>query len=74
MTGMQLTTDEFMVLLSTIVALPVVAVLTIAYLRGGFRNSEAARYAALQSDDIDFWAPVEDAPIELPMTAGGGPR
>jgi hypothetical protein len=70
---MQLTTDEFMVLLSTIVALPVVAVLTFVYLRGGFRAAEAARFAPLDGSDVDYWdTPDPVTPARRPAHGTGG--
>jgi hypothetical protein len=72
--------NEGLTLISTVIALPVAAVLTWAFFTGRLTRTEAARYTPVIEDDVDYWSPAEQPtpqPGEEPriaQSAGGGVR
>lgn len=50
--------NEALMLISTVIVLPIVAVLTYAFFAGRLTNTENAKYAVLIEEDEEYW----DAP------------
>lgn len=46
---------EALFMLSTAIALPVVAVLTFAFFMGGLKETEEARFLPVREKDRDWW-------------------
>ncbi|MHB0867500.1 MAG: hypothetical protein ACYC6B_08650 [Thermoleophilia bacterium] len=56
--------DEWMMILSTLVALPSMVILLIVVFLGKFPSSEQERYLALLSREPDYWDESDPAPQE----------
>jgi hypothetical protein len=67
---LQLTADDLMMVLSTMVALPVVAWLTVAFFRGRLHSSDEARYIPLLDDEADYWAAPDPTRHATPADGG----
>lgn len=52
---MEMTISEALMILSTVIALPVIAVLTIAYLNGNLDDTEDVKYTVLEDAEPDWW-------------------
>lgn len=65
--------NEGLMLISTVIVLPIVAVLTWAFFAGKLTKTENAKYLALMEQDEDFWAaPEANSPADTPD--GAQPR
>ena len=64
--------DEWMMILSTLVALPSIVILLIVVFLGKFPSSEEERYLALLSREPDYWDESDPAPPEASGAAAKG--
>lgn len=60
----ELTLDEWMLALSTIMAMPSIIILLVVVFMGKFPASEEERYLALNDYEVDYWdiTPEEGVP------------
>lgn len=56
---MEMTIVEVLFMLSTAIALPVIAVLTFAFFLGGFKHAEDARFLPIREQERDWWSSSE---------------
>lgn len=47
--------EELLFLASTVIILPVLAVLTVAFFSGGLKGTEDAKYLATAETESDYW-------------------
>jgi Sec-independent protein secretion pathway component TatC len=64
----EMTILEALMLISSAIALPVIAVLTYAFFSGGLTGTEDAKFTVLMENDEDYWS---TGPVGV---AGGGAR
>jgi hypothetical protein len=62
---------ELLMILSTVMILPAMAALTIAYLNGSLAESDEARHLALIDGEEDYWAGPETEATFGPDEGGG---
>lgn len=63
---MNMTITEVLFILSSAIALPVVAVLTIAFFTGGLDETEHAKYVVIAEPEPDWWDETQS------LSQGGG--
>jgi hypothetical protein len=66
-----MTMREALVLLSTALVLPMMAVLAIAFVTGRLSGTENAKYTVLREADVDYWAAPEAATAAAAEGSGG---
>lgn len=67
-----MTMREALVLLSTALVLPMMAVLAIAFVTGRLSGTENAKYTVLREADVDYWAAPEAAVAAAAAEGSGG--
>lgn len=51
--------NEGLMIVSTLIVLPIMAVLTLAFFAGKLTKTEQARFLAVREDDADYWTAPE---------------
>ncbi len=66
---MKLSTSDLHVLLSSLLFLPFVVALIVAWRRGALKDVESAKYVVLDDPDRDFWANPSHKQLEVEIEA-----
>jgi hypothetical protein len=61
---MKLSIDELLFLASSVIVLPVIAVLVVSFFTGGLKNTEDAKLVVTAEPEEDYWA------VSDPIVAG----
>jgi hypothetical protein len=64
---MKLSIDELLFLASSVIVLPVIAVLVASFFTGGLKNTEDAKLVVTAEPEEDYWA------VSSPIVAGRRP-
>lgn len=60
---MQMSIVELLFLASSVIILPVIAVLTASFFSGGLAGTENAKFAVLREPEEDYWALTDPAAL-----------
>jgi hypothetical protein len=75
---MKLSIEELLFLASSVIILPIVAVMIVSFFSGGLKNTEDAKLVVTAEPEEDYWAvgvpaaPSRPAPPPRPKIAGRG--
>jgi hypothetical protein len=73
---MKLSIEELLFLASSVIVLPIVAVMIVSFFTGGLKNTEDAKLIVTAEPEEDYWAvavpsvPSRPTPLPRPRIAG----